>query len=43
MLPKSSCGDLSKELTKTKCAAACQHWSPEPKVKPREYDVAGVV
>ena len=43
MMAKSSVGDLSKELTKTRCAAACQHWTPEAKDKPRAYDVAGVL
>ena len=43
MMGKSSVGDLSKELTKTRCAAACQHWTPEAKDKPRAYDVAGVL
>ena len=42
-LPKSSCSDLSKKLTKANCAAACQHWAPKGKAEPREYDVAGVL
>ena len=42
-MPKSSCGDLRKKLTKDSCAAACQHWTPEAKDKPRQYDVAGVL
>lgn len=42
-LPKSSCSDLSKKLTKANCAAACQHWAPNGKSTPREYNVAGVL
>lgn len=42
-LPKSSCSDLSKKLTKANCAAACHHWAPNGKSVPREFDLAGVL
>ena len=38
-LPKSSCSDLSKKLTKANCAAACHHWAPNGKSVPREFDL----
>ena len=43
ILGKGSVGDMSKELSKERCAAQCVHWQPERKDKVEVFPLLGVL